>query len=89
MLACGKRGVAVDLEPLRSEQVVAVGQLAADKGRATGQIRVPALDAAVFEIIAGRLFEIGYDEIGLYYPIDAQRDAMEDASVNAITRLRA
>jgi alkanesulfonate monooxygenase SsuD/methylene tetrahydromethanopterin reductase-like flavin-dependent oxidoreductase (luciferase family) len=44
---------------------------------------------AVFENIVGRLFEIGYDEIGLYYPIDAQRDAMEDASANAIPRLRA
>lgn len=44
--------------------------------------------AAAFGDIAGQLFDMGYDEIGAYYPIDAQRDAMEDAAANIIPRLR-
>jgi alkanesulfonate monooxygenase SsuD/methylene tetrahydromethanopterin reductase-like flavin-dependent oxidoreductase (luciferase family) len=45
--------------------------------------------AAAFEDLAGRLFDVGYDEIGVYYPVDAQRDAMEDAAVNVMPGLRA
>ncbi|MCP3990180.1 MAG: hypothetical protein GY724_13975, partial [Actinomycetia bacterium] len=44
--------------------------------------------AAAFEDIAGQIFDMGYDEIGVYYPIDAQRDAMEDAAATAIPDLR-
>ena len=44
--------------------------------------------AAVFEDIAGSIFELGYDEVGAYYPIDAQRSAMEDAAASVIPALR-
>ena len=44
--------------------------------------------AAAFEDVAGRLFAMGYDEVGAYYPIDAQRDAMEDAAANVMPGLR-
>ncbi len=44
---------------------------------------------AAFEDVAGQLFDMGYDEVGVYYAIDTQRDAMEAAAANALPRLRA
>ncbi len=44
--------------------------------------------AAAFEDIAGRIFDMGYDEVGAYYPIDAQRDTLEDAAEAVIPGLR-
>lgn len=43
---------------------------------------------AVFEDLAGELFEMGYDEVGVYYPIDAQRQALEDVAAHVIPGLR-
>jgi alkanesulfonate monooxygenase SsuD/methylene tetrahydromethanopterin reductase-like flavin-dependent oxidoreductase (luciferase family) len=45
-------------------------------------------NARAFEDIAGRLFDLGYDEVGAYYPIDAQRDAIEDAAATVLPGLR-
>ena len=44
---------------------------------------------AAFEDIAGQIFEMGFDEVGVYYPIDEQRGVLEDAAVNVMPRLRA
>ena len=44
--------------------------------------------AAAFEDVAGQIFEMGYDEVGAYYPIDEQRPAMEDAAATVIPSLR-
>jgi alkanesulfonate monooxygenase SsuD/methylene tetrahydromethanopterin reductase-like flavin-dependent oxidoreductase (luciferase family) len=41
-----------------------------------------------FEDVAGRLFELGYDEIGVYYPIEAQRVAFERAATDVLPGLR-
>ncbi|MDW3218872.1 MAG: LLM class flavin-dependent oxidoreductase [Acidimicrobiales bacterium] len=43
---------------------------------------------AAFEDLAGRIFELGFDEVGAYYPVDEQRDVFEDASTNIIPGLR-
>jgi alkanesulfonate monooxygenase SsuD/methylene tetrahydromethanopterin reductase-like flavin-dependent oxidoreductase (luciferase family) len=43
---------------------------------------------AACEDVAGRLFDMGYDEIGAYYPVDSQRDSMEDAAANVLPGLR-
>ena len=45
--------------------------------------------AEAFEDLAGRLFALGFDEIGIYYPVDAQRDVFEDVAVNVMPGLRA
>ncbi len=42
-----------------------------------------------FEDLAGRLFDMGFDEIGAYYAVDSQRDAMEAAAVDVFPGLRA
>ncbi len=44
--------------------------------------------ASAFEDLAGRLFDMGYDEIGAYYPVAAQRDAMENAAADVMPLLR-
>ena len=44
--------------------------------------------AAAFEDVAGRIFDLGYSELGAYYPVDAQRSSMEDTAAGAIPRLR-
>ena len=44
--------------------------------------------AAAFEDLVGRLFELGFDEIGVYYPIDAQRDMFEEIAASVIPGLR-
>ena len=45
-------------------------------------------DASAFEDIAGKLFEMGYDEVGVYYPVDDQRGAFETAALEVMPRLR-
>ncbi|MFT7476202.1 MAG: alkanesulfonate monooxygenase SsuD [Verrucomicrobiales bacterium] len=45
-------------------------------------------NAAAFEDLAGQLFDLGYDEIGVYYPVDAQRDVFETVATTAIPALR-
>lgn len=41
-----------------------------------------------FADLAGRLFDIGFDEIGAYDPIDAQRSVMEQVAADVIPSLR-
>jgi len=41
-----------------------------------------------FEDLAGQILELGYDEVGAYYPIDAQRGALEEAAAHVIPGLR-
>jgi hypothetical protein len=45
-------------------------------------------DASAFEDVAGKLFEMGYDEVGVYYPVDDQRGAFEKAALEVMPRLR-
>lgn len=41
-----------------------------------------------FEHEAGTLFAMGYDEIGVYYPVDAQRDVCEAVAATVMPGLR-
>ncbi|MGI9525471.1 MAG: LLM class flavin-dependent oxidoreductase [Hyphomicrobiaceae bacterium] len=41
-----------------------------------------------FTEITGQILDLGYDEIGVYYPIDAQRDVFERAATDVIPSLR-
>ena len=58
------------------------------ESRATGGRFFYWDDVGAFEDLAGRLFEIGYDEIGVYYPIDEQRDVFEAVAGSVIPGLR-
>ena len=44
--------------------------------------------AAEFEDIAGRIFDLGFDEIGAYYPADEQIDVMEEVAASVMPKLR-
>lgn len=41
-----------------------------------------------FEDLVGQIFAMGYDEVGVYYPIDAQRDTFEEVAATVMPRLR-
>ena len=41
-----------------------------------------------FADLAGRVFDLGYDEIGVYYPVDAQRDVFEQAAADVMPSLK-
>ncbi len=41
-----------------------------------------------FTDVAGNILALGFDEIGVYYPIDAQRDVFERAATDVIPSLR-
>ena len=41
-----------------------------------------------FADIAGAILDLGFDEIGVYYPIEEQRDAYEAAAADVIPALR-
>ena len=41
-----------------------------------------------FEDAAGQLFAMGYDEIGVYYPSEAQRDNCERIAADVMPGLR-
>jgi alkanesulfonate monooxygenase SsuD/methylene tetrahydromethanopterin reductase-like flavin-dependent oxidoreductase (luciferase family) len=41
-----------------------------------------------FEDLAGHVFDLGFDELGVYYPIDDQREVMERACAEVIPGLR-
>ena len=41
-----------------------------------------------FEHVASTLFAMGYDEIGVYYPVDAQRDVCEAVAATVMPGLR-
>ncbi len=43
---------------------------------------------AAFEDLAGRIFDLGFDEIGVYYPIDDQRDVFEAVAADLMPGLR-
>lgn len=45
--------------------------------------------ADAFADIAGRLFDLGFDEVGVYYAVDEQRDVMETAATTVMPALRA
>ncbi|MGI9605735.1 MAG: LLM class flavin-dependent oxidoreductase [Acidimicrobiales bacterium] len=45
--------------------------------------------ASVFGDLAGELLDLGFDEIGVYYPIDAQRDVFEQVATEVLPGLRA
>ena len=44
--------------------------------------------AEAFADLAGRVFGLGYDEIGVYYPVDAQRDVFEQAAADVMPSLK-
>lgn len=41
-----------------------------------------------FEDLAGQVFDLGFDEIGVYYPIDSQRDVFEAVAADVMPGLR-
>ncbi len=41
-----------------------------------------------FTDVAGQILALGFDEIGVYYPIDAQRDVFERAATDVIPSMR-
>jgi hypothetical protein len=41
-----------------------------------------------FSDITGQILALGFDEIGVYYPVDAQRDVFERAATDVIPDLR-
>ena len=41
-----------------------------------------------FADVAGQIFALGFDEIGVYYPIDAQRDVFERVASEVMPSLR-
>ena len=41
-----------------------------------------------FADVAGRILTLGFDEVGVYYPIDAQRDMFERVAVEVMPLLR-
>ena len=41
-----------------------------------------------FSDITGQILALGFDEIGVYYPVDAQRDVFERAATDMIPDLR-
>lgn len=43
---------------------------------------------AAFEDLAGQVLELGFDEIGVYYAVDEQRDVMEQVAADVLPRLR-
>ncbi len=44
--------------------------------------------SGAFEDLAGQLFDLGFDEVGFYYPIDSQRAVFESVAAEAIPGLR-
>lgn len=44
--------------------------------------------ADAFADLAGQVFDLGYDEIGVYYPVDSQRDVFEHVAAEAMPGLR-
>jgi hypothetical protein len=43
---------------------------------------------AQFADVAGQIFDLGFDEVGVYYPVDAQRDVFERAAADVMPLLR-
>ena len=41
-----------------------------------------------FADVAGQILALGFDEIGVYYPIDAQRDVFERVATEVMPSLR-
>ena len=44
--------------------------------------------AEAFADLAGRVFDLGYDEIGVYYAVDAQREVFEQVAADVMPALR-
>jgi hypothetical protein len=44
--------------------------------------------AESFIDVASKILALGFDEIGVYYPIDAQRDVFERVAIDVIPALR-
>ena len=45
--------------------------------------------SAAFEEVVSTLLDIGYDEIGVYYPVDEQRDVCEAVAATLLPAFRA
>ncbi len=43
---------------------------------------------AAFDDVAGTLFELGYDEVGVYYPVDEQREVCETVATTSMPTFR-
>ena len=43
---------------------------------------------AQFADVAGQIFDLGFDEVGVYYPVDAQRDIFERDAADVMPLLR-
>ena len=41
-----------------------------------------------FTDLAGEVFAMGFDEIGVYYPVDAQRDVFEQVAAEVVPAMR-